>query len=67
MLFRSEDVMEITENAKKIEAELGTQGRLLLRYSGTENLARVMIEGENQMKIEEQANYLAEIIKRNLG
>ena len=62
-----EDVMEITENAKKIEAELGTQGRLLLRYSGTENLARVMIEGENQTKIEEQANYLAEIIKRNLG
>ena len=62
-----EDVAEIAENAEKIEAELGTQGRLLLRYSGTENLARVMIEGENQTKIEEQANYLAEIIKRNLG
>lgn len=62
-----EEVAEIAENAQKIENELGTQGRLLLRYSGTENLARVMIEGENQSEIESQANYLAEVIKRSLG
>ena len=59
-----EEVAEIAENARKIENELGTQGRLLLRYSGTENLARVMIEGENQTEIEAQANYLAEIIRK---
>ncbi len=62
-----EEVTEIAENAEKIESELGAQGRLLLRYSGTENLARVMIEGENQMVIETQAKYLAEIIKKNLN
>jgi len=62
-----ETVAEIAEAAGKIENELGEKGRLLLRYSGTENLARVMIEGENQAEIEAQANHLAEIIRKNLG
>ena len=50
-----------------MENELDGKGRLLLRYSGTENLARVMIEGENQTEIETQAHRLAEIIKTSLG
>jgi phosphoglucosamine mutase len=62
-----ESVREIADAAREVENELGEKGRLLLRYSGTENLARVMIEGENQMRIEEQANGLANIIKANLG
>ena len=61
-----EEVAEIAEAAAEIENELGDKGRLLLRYSGTENLARVMIEGENQTEIEKQANHLAEIIKKSL-
>ncbi len=60
-------VSEIAEAVAELERELGAKGRLLLRYSGTENLARVMIEGENQTKIETQANGLAEIIRKNLG
>jgi phosphoglucosamine mutase len=62
-----DEVEEIVEAAKKIEQELDGKGRLLLRYSGTENLARVMIEGENQQEIEAQANRLADIIKLSLG
>lgn len=62
-----ETVKEINQSAKEIENELGTKGRLLLRYSGTENLARVMIEGERQEQIEAQANRLAGIIKKTLG
>lgn len=62
-----EEVAAIDEAAKKIENELDGKGRLLLRYSGTENLARVMIEGENQTEIENQARCLAEIIKKFLG
>jgi phosphoglucosamine mutase len=62
-----EDVPEISQAAQIVENELGENGRLLLRYSGTENLARVMIEGENQATIDKQANYLAEIIKKSLG
>jgi phosphoglucosamine mutase len=53
--------------AKEVEKELAGEGRLLLRYSGTENLARVMIEGKNLVDITRQAEYLAEIIKRELG
>jgi phosphoglucosamine mutase len=62
-----EEVSEIAEATAKLEKELGSKGRLLLRYSGTENLARVMIEGENQAEIEMQANVLAEIIKKSLS
>ena len=62
-----ESVAEIAEATAELERELGAKGRLLLRYSGTENLARVMIEGENQTEIETQANNLAEIIKKSLG
>jgi len=62
-----ETVPAIAEASKKIERELDGKGRLLLRYSGTENLARVMIEGENQTEIEAQANHLAEIIRQNLS
>ena len=62
-----EDVLEIDEAARKIGSELDGKGRLLLRYSGTENLARVMIEGQEQAKIEQQANHLAAVIKSALG
>ncbi|MGI9034536.1 MAG: phosphoglucosamine mutase [Pyrinomonadaceae bacterium] len=62
-----ETIAEIAETMRMVEYELGAKGRILLRYSGTENLARVMIEGENQTEIEAQANRLAEIIRANLG
>lgn len=62
-----EDVFEIAEASKSLETELDGKGRLLLRYSGTENLARVMIEGENQTQIESQAYRLADVIKTSLG
>jgi phosphoglucosamine mutase len=62
-----ETIAEIAKAAKTVENQLGQNGRLLLRYSGTENLARVMIEGKNQAQIEAQANHLAEIIKAKLS
>lgn len=62
-----ESVPEIADAAKKVENELGEKGRLLLRYSGTENLARVMIEGESQNEIADQANRLAKTIESVLG
>jgi phosphoglucosamine mutase len=60
-------VPEIADAAKVLEKELDGHGRLLLRYSGTENLARVMIEGKDQNEITKQANYLAEIIRSSLN
>ena len=62
-----ESIPEIAAASREVEAELDGKGRLLLRYSGTENLARVMIEGEDQTVIESQANRLADVIRARLG
>ena len=62
-----EEVPEIAAAARQVESELDGSGRLLLRYSGTENLARVMIEGRDQAEINEQARRLADAIGSTLG
>ena len=62
-----DDVAAIAKEARDIELELAESGRLLLRYSGTENLARVMIEGADQESITVQANRLAEVIRASLN
>lgn len=61
------ELPEVVELSKQLESELHGQGRLLLRYSGTENLARVMIEGKDQAEIESQAQRLANVILANIG
>ena len=62
-----DEVPEIAAAAKALEKKLSGEGRLLLRYSGTENLARVMIEGKDQGQIEQYANELASVIKSALS
>jgi phosphoglucosamine mutase len=61
------NVPAIRDLATKTETKLGDKGRLLLRYSGTEPLARVMIEGENQNEIDRYAGDLAAVIREQLG
>lgn len=62
-----EKLPEVSTAVSKLEAELAGKGRLLLRYSGTENLARVMIEGEDQAMIEARAGEIAAVIKAAIG
>lgn len=62
-----DEVPAIAAAAALLEKELDGNGRLLLRYSGTEDLARVMIEGTDQSDIERRAAALAEVIRENLG
>jgi phosphoglucosamine mutase len=62
-----ETIPEVNAELERVEHELEGRGRLLVRYSGTENLARVMIEGEDEEKISEQANRLAEVIRIRIG
>lgn len=62
-----DEVIDIETASREIEKQLVGKGRLLLRYSGTENLARVMIEGDDQSEIQRQADGLADIIRQSLG
>lgn len=62
-----EEVEAIRTASAEVEKILSGNGRLLLRYSGTENLARVMIEGRNQSEIDGLANELARTIKAALN
>jgi phosphoglucosamine mutase len=61
------DVPEIAAQTRATEAQLAGAGRLLLRYSGTEPLARVMIEGQDQAEIDSLAHALAAVIRNALG
>ena len=45
---RSSTVPEIVTAIREVEAKLGDQGRVLVRYSGTQNMCRVMVEGPSQ-------------------
>jgi phosphoglucosamine mutase len=60
-------VPEIAEAMQRIERRLDGQGRLLVRYSGTEPLVRVMIEGKDQQEIQAWAQEIADTIKQHLG
>lgn len=62
-----ESLPDVQLDIKRLEHEMQGRGRLLVRYSGTENLARVMIEGEDQKTIENQAHRLAAVISRSIG
>ena len=62
-----DELSSVDAAVRAVEERLSHKGRLLLRYSGTEPLARVMIEGENQFEIEDYANRIADAIKREIG
>lgn len=57
----------VAEVVRSVEERLGADGRLVLRYSGTEPLARVMIEGPDQPSIEAMAGELAGAIREEIG
>ena len=58
---------EVQAAIKKAEGELGEQGRVLVRYSGTQSMCRVMVEGPTIEKTESLAKTIAAEIKKKLG
>ena len=62
-----ESVPALRDAVSRAEASLDGTGRVLFRYSGTEPMARVMVEGEDEARIEQIADELAELTRRQLG
>ncbi len=62
-----EQVTVLHQRISEIELEIQGRGRLLVRYSGTENKLRVMMEGENIELITGHVDELAELVRQNLG
>ncbi|QQR80773.1 MAG: phosphoglucosamine mutase [Deltaproteobacteria bacterium] len=60
-------VSVVQDMIKTFEQTLGQEGRVLVRYSGTEPLVRVMIEGKNNQMIQKMALELSECIQLNLA
>ena len=62
-----EKIPEIAEVMRSVESRLGTNGRLLVRYSGTEPLLRVMLEGQDPEEIDRWAREIADAVRKALG
>ncbi|MCF7847498.1 MAG: phosphoglucosamine mutase [Kiritimatiellales bacterium] len=62
-----EDIAELQKAIKAAEAELGDQGRVLIRYSGTQPMCRVMVEGPTEEITNAIAQRLVDVVKSCLG
>jgi phosphoglucosamine mutase len=60
-------VPEVAQVMSAVETRLAGKGRLLIRYSGTEPLLRIMIEGQDQREISAWAAEIADAVKRHLA
>lgn len=60
------DLKETSKFIKQTEKKLGNDGRVLVRYSGTENLLRVMLEGQNKKEIKNLAKKIVKIAKKEI-
>jgi phosphoglucosamine mutase len=61
-----EDLPDMMTALRRVESELAGRGRVLIRYSGTEAKARVMVEGDDDARVQQYAAELAERLERCL-
>ncbi len=62
-----QSVPAIKEAMNRAEQALGDKGRVLVRYSGTENLVRVMVEAADEAEVQRHTTELAELLKTQLA
>ncbi len=60
-------IPKVREAIRSVTADLGDRGRVVVRYSGTEPLARVMVEGEHAAHVQACAEAIAASIREELG
>jgi phosphoglucosamine mutase len=64
---RLETVPDLEEAIRAGERRMNGSGRVLVRYSGTESLLRIMVEGERDALIHEVADQVAQVVRTHLG
>jgi phosphoglucosamine mutase len=62
-----EGIAELQETIKTAESELKDKGRVLIRYSGTQAMCRVMVEGPTEEMTGRLARTLADVIQKCIG
>jgi phosphoglucosamine mutase len=62
-----ETIPEITAVIREVERKLGDQGRVLVRYSGTQNMCRVMVEGPSQEETGRYCKQIADVVEKTLN
>lgn len=62
-----ESLPKVQEAKLKAEAQLKENGRVLLRYSGTENICRVMIEGRDFREVSQLAKQIGKLVEEEIG
>jgi phosphoglucosamine mutase len=58
---------EVVEAIESVEKRLGEQGRVLVRYSGTQPLCRIMVEGPDKRETQRYCSQVADIIRNKIG
>ncbi len=61
-----EEIADLQQAVKAAEKELAGKGRVLIRYSGTQSMCRVMVEGPTEEMTKRLAGHLAEIVKKSI-
>ena len=59
-------IPELVTVIEEVEKKLGDRGRVLVRYSGTQNMCRVMVEGPTDDETERYCNQIVSVVKEKL-
>ncbi|MGA8165047.1 MAG: phosphoglucosamine mutase [Waddliaceae bacterium] len=62
-----ETLPQVQETIAQCEKSLGSAGKVLVRYSGTESVCRVMVEGRDQHQVQNMAESIADAVKTSIG
>jgi len=62
-----EDIPEIMFKVKEVEERLGDKGRVLIRYSGTQPMCRVMVEGPSEAEVNRSCQEIVDVVSARLG